>query len=111
MSWRWPATCSTGRLARRLGQVTEFGGYADSLADAAFWPWFAARHEQSRALRVTAIAAWVAPAVAVAATSLARGKMTDTPRPVLVRPAAALQAVLTVRALWPPQRSRHQHEP
>lgn len=34
-----------GRLARRRGEVTVFGCYADSIADAACWTWFAARHE------------------------------------------------------------------
>lgn len=43
-----------GRLARALGTGTPFGASADSLADAAFWAWFALRHEPSRDLRAAA---------------------------------------------------------
>jgi phosphatidylglycerophosphate synthase len=32
-----------GRIARRSDAVTLFGVHADSLADAAFWTWFALR--------------------------------------------------------------------
>jgi CDP-alcohol phosphatidyltransferase-like enzyme len=88
-----------GWLARHRGQVTAFGGYADSLADAAFWLWFAARHEPSRRVRATAVAVWAAPVVAVTAMSVAHGGMADPPRPAVLRPAAALQVVLAVRAL------------
>jgi CDP-alcohol phosphatidyltransferase len=31
-----------GQLARRRGEATVFGSYADTIADAAFWNWFAA---------------------------------------------------------------------
>jgi len=75
-----------------------FGSYADTLADAAFWTWFAARHEPSRMLRAAAFAAWAAPAAAVAVLSVARGQMADIPRPALVRPAAPLAVLLVVRA-------------
>lgn len=51
-----------GQLARRSGTETMFGGYADSIADAAFWAWFAARHETSDSVRAAAFAAWAAPA-------------------------------------------------
>lgn len=88
-----------GRLARARRTVTPFGRTADSLADAAFWTWFAFRHEPSRRLRTVALLAWVAPATAVAATSFRRGRMVDPPAPVLLRPAATMQVVLTVRAL------------
>jgi hypothetical protein len=37
-----------GRLARRGHAETLFGAHADSLADAAFWLWFAARYEPSQ---------------------------------------------------------------
>jgi phosphatidylglycerophosphate synthase len=88
-----------GRLARRLGTPTPFGAAADSLADAAFWAWFALHHEPSRRVRAVALVAWVVPVVAVATTSVGRGRMVDAPRPVIVRPAAAMQAALAVRAV------------
>jgi hypothetical protein len=103
--WTGPAVLAAdaldGQLARRRGEATVFGSYADTLADAAFWTWFAARHEPSPALRAAAFAAWAAPAAAVAAVavlSVARGQMTDVPRPALVRPAAPLAVLLVVRA-------------
>ncbi|AYY13134.1 hypothetical protein EF847_10925 [Actinobacteria bacterium YIM 96077] len=92
------------RLARRLGTVTPFGRDADSLADAAFWIWFVLRHEPNRHVRVLALGAWAVPVVVVTATSIVRGRIIDTPRPVLTRPAAAMQAVLTVRAMAPSRR-------
>lgn len=88
-----------GRIARRLGAQTPFGATADSLADATFWAWFALRQEPSRPMRAAALAAWVAPVVAVTAVSVRRGRMVDAPRPVVARPAAMMQAVLTVRAV------------
>lgn len=88
-----------GRLARRLGVQTAFGTYADSLADAAFWLWFALRHEPSRALRIAALAAWAAPVVVITVASVVGGRLLDAPRPVLLRPAAALQALIGARAL------------
>ncbi|WP_084144666.1 CDP-alcohol phosphatidyltransferase family protein [Amycolatopsis jejuensis] len=88
-----------GRIARRLGTQTLFGAAADSLADAAFWAWFALRHEPSRAMRAAALAAWMAPVITVTAISVRRGRMIDAPRPVVARPAATMQAVLTVRAV------------
>lgn len=88
-----------GRLARGLSTASPFGASADALADAAFWAWFALRHEPSRPMRVAALLAWVAPVVAVTATSVGRGRMVDAPRPVLLRPAAAMQAILTIRAV------------
>ncbi|MBC9730085.1 CDP-alcohol phosphatidyltransferase family protein [Streptomyces sp. TRM68367] len=88
-----------GRLARHHGTVSPFGDYADSLADAAFWTWLVLRHEPSPAVRAAALAAWTAPVVTVTAVSMRRGSMPDRPRPVLLRPAAALQAVVAVRHL------------
>jgi CDP-alcohol phosphatidyltransferase len=100
--WTGPAALAAdfldGQLARHRGEATVFGSYADTIADAAFWTWFAARHEPSRPLRAAAAAAWTAPVAAVAAVSVARGRMTDVPRPALVRPAAPLAVLLVVRA-------------
>jgi hypothetical protein len=88
-----------GRLARRNGTVTSFGAQADSLADAAFWTWFVLRHEPSRRLRIAALVVWAAPVVVVTTASIGRGRKLDAPRPVLLRPAAAMQAVVAVRAV------------
>jgi phosphatidylglycerophosphate synthase len=88
-----------GTLARRTGP-TMFGFYADSLADAAFWTWFGARSEPNRLIRTAALAAWAAPVATVGTASIARGKMVESPRPALLRPAAAMQAVLALRALF-----------
>ncbi len=88
-----------GWLARRLEHETMFGGYADSLADAAFWTWFALRHEPHRRVRAAAIAASLGPAVVVTISSVARGRMVELPRSVLMRPAAAMQVVLAARAI------------
>jgi CDP-alcohol phosphatidyltransferase-like enzyme len=87
-----------GTLARRHGP-TMFGFYADSLADAVFWTWFGARHEPRRVLRAASVAAWAAPVAAVTAASIAKGEMVESPQPALLRPAAAMQIVLAVRAL------------
>jgi hypothetical protein len=76
-----------------------FGFYADSLADAAFWTWLGVRHEPSRCLRAATLAAWVAPVLAVAAASVAKGEMVQSPRAMLLRPAAAMQVVLALRTL------------
>jgi CDP-alcohol phosphatidyltransferase-like enzyme len=100
--WTGPAALAAdvldGWLARRRGEVTVFGSYADTIADAAFWTWFAARHEPSRRLRAVAYAAWGAPPAAAAALSLARGAMTGPPRHELLCPAAPLAVLLVIRA-------------
>jgi hypothetical protein len=88
-----------GRLARGLGTASPFGASADALADAAFWAWYARCHEPSRAIRAAAVLAWVAPVLTVTTISVSRGQMIDSPRPVVLRPAAALQAALTIRAI------------
>jgi phosphatidylglycerophosphate synthase len=88
-----------GRLARRMGSETAFGAHADSLADAAFWTWFALRHEPSRGVRITALAVWAAPVVIVTTASIGRGRMVDTPRRAVLRPAAAMQALVAARAV------------
>lgn len=87
-----------GRLARGLASETMFGGYADALADAAFWTWFAIRYEPNRWLRTAAIVAWAAPVAAIAAASITRGRFVAIPRSRVFRPAAALQLVLAIRA-------------
>ena len=87
-----------GIMARRT-HPTMFGFYADSLADAAFWTWLGIRHEPSRWLRAASLAAWAAPVAAVTAASLGKGEMVESPRPALLRPAAAMQVVLAVRSL------------
>jgi hypothetical protein len=51
-----------------------------------------------------ALAVWAAPVAAVTAASIRRGRMLDAPRPVVLRPAAAMQAVVAVRALMRPRR-------
>ncbi|WP_406175873.1 CDP-alcohol phosphatidyltransferase family protein [Streptomyces sp. NBC_00996] len=86
-----------GRLARRQGTVSPFGDYADSLADAAFWTWLVLRHEPSRMVRAAALAAWALPVAAVTAVGIRRGAMPERPRPALLRPAAAMQAVVALR--------------
>ncbi|MCH0543442.1 CDP-alcohol phosphatidyltransferase family protein [Streptomyces sp. MUM 203J] len=88
-----------GRLARRQGTVSPFGDYADTFADAAFWTWHTWRYETSRTARAAAVAAWVVPVVAVTTTALHRGRMPERLRPVLLRPAAAMQIVLAARRL------------
>ena len=87
-----------GRLARATRTETHFGTYADSLADATFWTYFAARHEPNRFVRGLAVAAWVAPVSVVTVESFRRGRMVEHPRPALLRPAAVMQAVLAARA-------------
>ncbi|KUL34978.1 hypothetical protein [Streptomyces regalis] len=93
---RWSGLLAIGR---RQSVVSPFGDDADSLADAAFWTWLVLRHEPSRTVRAAALAAWMAPVVAVTAVSIRRGSMPDRPRPALLRPAAAMQAVVAVRHL------------
>ncbi|GAA3788072.1 CDP-alcohol phosphatidyltransferase family protein [Streptomyces chiangmaiensis] len=86
-----------GRLARRRATVSPFGDYAGSLADAAFWTWLVLRHEPSCTGQAAAIASWAAPVVTVTAVAVRRGTMPERPRPALLRPAAAMQAVLALR--------------
>lgn len=88
-----------GQLARRSHTETLFGAHADSLADAAFWLWFAARYEPNRLVRAAALGAWATPVLALTIASVARGRLIDPPRPSAVRPAAAMQAMLVARAL------------
>ena len=100
--WTGPATLAAdlldGQLARRCGEETVFGSYADPLADAAFWAWFAARHEPSRGVRAAAAAAWTAPVAAATVLSIARGQVTGVLRHEVLRPAAPLSVLLVVRA-------------
>lgn len=102
---RWTAVLAIGtdladgRLARKTGTDSPFGAAADSLADAAFWAWYTHQHEPTRHLRTAALLAWVAPVITVTTASLKTGRMVDAPRPTVVRPAAALQAILAARAI------------
>ncbi|MEU9238281.1 CDP-alcohol phosphatidyltransferase family protein [Streptomyces sp. NPDC048385] len=88
-----------GRLARHQGTNSPFGEYADTFADAAYWMWFTLRHEPSRTVQVAAVTTWTLPVVAVTGLALRRGTMPERPRPVLLRPAATLQAVVALRHL------------
>ncbi|MFR9799238.1 CDP-alcohol phosphatidyltransferase family protein [Streptomyces sp. MS06] len=88
-----------GSLARRRGTTSPFGDHADTFADAAFWTWFTLRHDPSRTVRTAAVAAWALPVVVVTDVALRRGAVPERPRPVLLRPAAALQVVVAVRRL------------
>lgn len=86
-----------GALARHQGTASPFGEYADTFADAAYWMWLTLGHEPSRTVRAAAVAAWGLPVAAVTGLALRRGAMPERPRPVLLRPAAALQAVVALR--------------
>ncbi|MER6999517.1 CDP-alcohol phosphatidyltransferase family protein [Streptomyces sp. NPDC000410] len=88
-----------GRLARHQGTTSPFGEYADTFADTAYWTWLTLRHEPSTAVRVAAVAAWALPVAAVTGLAVYRGSMPERPRPVLLRPASALQAVVALRHL------------
>lgn len=88
-----------GRYSRRTGTTTLFGQQADALTDAAVWTWLALRHEPSRALKLATIGGWIAVVGSVTAASFAKGGMIDAPRPRFIRPSAAMQAVLTARAV------------
>ncbi len=88
-----------GRLARRTGTTTPFGGYADAVADATFWTWFSHTYETDPTMRAAATLAWPAPVLLVTTLSLRGGRMVDTPRPRWLRPAAALQVLVAWRAL------------
>ncbi|MBT2450382.1 CDP-alcohol phosphatidyltransferase family protein [Streptomyces sp. ISL-43] len=88
-----------GRLARHQHTVTPFGDYADTFADAAFWTWLTLRHEPNRLVRAAAITAWALPIATVTAIGIRHGTMPERPRPTLLRPAAAMQAVVAMRHL------------
>lgn len=88
-----------GRISRATGTETPFGRYADFLADAALWNWYAAHHEPSRALIAAVFAVWALPIGTVAAYSFAAGVMKDLPRSPWIRPAAALEILLGARAV------------
>lgn len=88
-----------GTIARRTRRETAFGAYADSLADAVFWGWFAWRFEPDRKFRWAAIALWIIPPAAVATLTFASGRLLIIPRLRAVRLASAvLQVALTLRA-------------
>ena len=102
---RWPPAVAAltdtldGTLAR-AGQPTMFGGYADAVADTAFWTWYATR-QPDRWVRAAGPAAWAVPAATVALAAFRGGRMVDPPRPRLLRSAAGLQVVLALRGLTP----------
>lgn len=88
-----------GLIARSSHRETAFGGYADPLADAVFWTWFAWRFEPNPWLRRLAIAFWLAPPLVVTTLTFRSGHMRLLPRPAVARlVSAALQAALTARA-------------
>lgn len=90
-----------GKLARHTGTTTPFGRYADPLADTAFWTWltFTETGRGSRAVQAAVLLTWLSPIVSVTATSFARGRMIEPPRPRWIRPAAILQVLIATRAL------------
>lgn len=94
------AVLADGRLSRATGTTTLFGQQADALTDAAVWTWLALHHEPSRALKLATLGGWIAVVGSGTAASFAKGGMIDPPRPKLIRPSAAMQAVLTARAAW-----------
>jgi phosphatidylglycerophosphate synthase len=95
-----------GWLARR-GNETDFGAYADPLADIVFWVWYVRHHEPSRALRLLCMAVWVGPAIALTAAYFIRGRALDVPRPVSGRNfSVGLQLLVTTRALRRSSRTR-----
>ncbi|MFI2437548.1 hypothetical protein [Streptomyces sp. NPDC018693] len=57
------------------------------------------RHQPSRTVRGAAVAAWALPVAAVTILALRRSTMPERPHPVLMRPTAALQAVVALRHL------------
>jgi hypothetical protein len=50
-------------------------------------------------VRIAALATWAAPVVIVTTASIGRGRMMDVPRPAVLRPAAAMQALVAARAV------------
>ncbi|MFE9259027.1 CDP-alcohol phosphatidyltransferase family protein [Streptomyces sp. NPDC006879] len=94
-----------GHLARRRCATSPFGAYADSLADAAFWTWMALNYEPNRTLRAVAVGVWCGPVVVVTALAVRRGAMPRGLRPVVLRPAAAMQILLALRRLRRPPAS------
>ncbi len=88
-----------GRIARSTRTETLFGASADALSDAVFWTWFTFTHEPDRRVRIAAMAAWILPALIISGASFGRGQMVNSPRPVILRPSAAMQLVVTIRTL------------
>ncbi len=88
-----------GAIARRTRTATPFGRHADFLADTALWTWFVLHHESSRAVKAATLGAWGVPVLLVAASSFARGGMVDVPRSRWLRPCAAIQVVVCLRAV------------
>jgi len=88
-----------GRWARRGGE-SAFGGFADPIADGAFWSWYALRWEPNRWLRWVPITLFAATVAGISVAYFAGGRTIDYPRPKAVRYAsAAVQILLTFRSL------------
>jgi phosphatidylglycerophosphate synthase len=88
-----------GRLARNANE-TDFGAYADPLADVVFWVWYLHHHEPSRILRRVGTTLWLAPAVGVTAAYVVRGRTIDVPRPIAGRNVSVgLQVLVAARAI------------
>ncbi|GAC1336529.1 MAG: hypothetical protein NVSMB17_20060 [Candidatus Dormibacteria bacterium] len=87
-----------GWIARR-GSATAFGGFADVLADVTFWTRFGSRGA-GRLLAGAVVAAWAAPAAAIAAVYFAKGRTIDYPRLAWVRRlSVGLQCVIAISAI------------
>lgn len=87
-----------GIIARRKRGETAFGAYADGLADALFWTWYASRFEPYRRLRQLAIVFWLSPPFVITAVAFMDGRLPAVPRPRVVHVVSALlQLVLTAR--------------
>jgi phosphatidylglycerophosphate synthase len=88
-----------GWLARNADE-TDFGIYADPLADVVFWVWYLHHHEPSRILRRLGTALWLTPAMAVTAAYFVRGRTIDVPRPMAGRNlSVGLQVLVAARAI------------
>ncbi len=90
-----------GKLARYTGTTTPFGRFADPLADTFFWTWLSFKDtgRAHRIIQAAVVLTWLAPLLAVTATSFGRGLMMEPPRPRWIRPAVVLQVLLAARTL------------
>ncbi len=50
-------------------------------------------------MKALTFAAWSAPVVAIAAASVTKGRMLDVPRSARLRPAAAMEVFIGIRAI------------
>lgn len=100
-----------GRLARRTGWATPFGGAADFLADAVVWNRLTFRAGAPGALRILSLAAWALPIAAITTASIAAGTMRELPRSRWLRPAAVAEAVIAVHLIRLPRKRVRTHRP